>query len=582
MNHGPHNEDRLRLSLKQQNFGQYLKSRPSVDQSSGQKKSTDYSSHFPKPPTNPSDGESFLYFIYPARSTTSPQPPQTPGRAAANRLLSRLNQQSQMVSPGPLTRGRGDDESDSDEDEPETPVRIPRRRLLPPISLHSDSEEESSLPSRPSRARARVTTAQPSGQGNQSVPQPSPESSELDPWNGYSIDGNKYAWAGYSVLTANTKTADRQAFFGEHIEHCGYKCSLCPQIYGSGGSLTSSSWLFLNKVAGFDRCLAPDQPDTFCLLMWGHGLDLVTAINLVVAPHVIADLISHNSAGHIALRKLPRVNRFDQDCLILGHVGVQDELIDAIVLQRGEFLVVGSAPSTAAELEKTVGIGQQTRLVGSFCLPNTTVPSVFDNSDYTNVLQAIKEFLDLMIFLRGKIIGELFFFVILGIRFGRRARNRGVEYITLRKSIKGNERQSQINCLPFDLLDGIFGDREGAGFDLHTALHFEVRPLEAKVLAAMCLRFNEHVGVTELKDAAVPAVSGGPHLDVALAEPVFLEVRNNTRWGDAFNFLPANIRLGVTSYSDPAFEKRPKLGVMDNGKMLSPRMKDVPPAQQDV
>jgi hypothetical protein len=40
------------------------------------------------------------------------------------------------------------------------------------------------------------------------------------------------------------------------------------------------------------------------------------------------------------------------------------------------------------------------------------------------VLQTINEFLDLMIFSRGKIIGDLFFFVILGIRFGRRARRR--------------------------------------------------------------------------------------------------------------------------------------------------------------
>ncbi|KAJ6627089.1 hypothetical protein B0H10DRAFT_1941289 [Mycena sp. CBHHK59/15] len=50
---------------------------------------------------------------------------------------------------------------------------------------------------------------------------------------------DKYAWAENDVLKANTKSADCQAFFGEHIEHRGYKCSLCPQVCASGSSLTT-------------------------------------------------------------------------------------------------------------------------------------------------------------------------------------------------------------------------------------------------------------------------------------------------------------------------------------------------------
>ncbi|KAJ7448703.1 hypothetical protein FB451DRAFT_1532285 [Mycena latifolia] len=180
----------------------------------------------------------------PVRSTPSNPlqslPPQTPGRAAANRLLSELNQQSQMASPGPPVRNLSDIKSDSDEDLPAGRPRIPRPRLQPLTSLHSVLEDEPSPQSRQSRSRARDAAPAPrSGRGNQSGAQPASESDSADTWTGYQIDDAKYAWAEDNILKANTKSADCQAFFGEHIEHRGYKCRLCPQLYAAGSSLTT-------------------------------------------------------------------------------------------------------------------------------------------------------------------------------------------------------------------------------------------------------------------------------------------------------------------------------------------------------
>lgn len=166
----------------------------------------------------------FSFRLQPPRSTPSNPlqfaPPQTPGRAAANRLLSRLNQQSQVASPGPPVRDISDEGSDSDEDEPVGRPRLPRPRLQPLTSLSPSGEEESPPPSRPSRSRARGTTA----------PRSAPPASEgiQDPWRGYCIDDAQYAWAEDSVLKANTRSADCQAFFGEHTEHRGFMCKLCP------------------------------------------------------------------------------------------------------------------------------------------------------------------------------------------------------------------------------------------------------------------------------------------------------------------------------------------------------------------
>lgn len=46
-----------------------------------------------------------------------PIPPQTPGRVAANHLLTRLNTQTLMASPGPPLRNQSDDESEQDDED---------------------------------------------------------------------------------------------------------------------------------------------------------------------------------------------------------------------------------------------------------------------------------------------------------------------------------------------------------------------------------------------------------------------------------------------------------------------------------
>ncbi|KAJ7045011.1 hypothetical protein C8F04DRAFT_1174003 [Mycena alexandri] len=138
---------------------------------------------------------------------------QTPARAVANRLLSQLNQQTQMASPGPPLRNFSDG-SDSDLDQPAPQPRVPRLRMQPLNALHTESDDEAPLPNpRPSRARTRGT------------PQ-SPQTDESNPWSGYQIDQAQYAWAS-------------DAFFGLHIEHRGFKCKLCPQTYSTGSSLTT-------------------------------------------------------------------------------------------------------------------------------------------------------------------------------------------------------------------------------------------------------------------------------------------------------------------------------------------------------
>ncbi|KAJ6611361.1 hypothetical protein B0H10DRAFT_1953136 [Mycena sp. CBHHK59/15] len=107
----------------------------------------------------------------PVRSTTNSPlqfPPQTPGRNAANRLLTQLNHQTQMASPGPPVRNFSDDSSPSSSESDPLPVPQPRRvvraRIQPLTALHTDTEEESAADNRPSRSRVRPTRSrQPPG-----------------------------------------------------------------------------------------------------------------------------------------------------------------------------------------------------------------------------------------------------------------------------------------------------------------------------------------------------------------------------------------------------------------------------------
>ncbi|KAJ6631998.1 hypothetical protein B0H10DRAFT_1937729 [Mycena sp. CBHHK59/15] len=173
-----------------------------------------------------------IHSVQPARPTNA-LPQQTPGRAAANRLLSRLNQHSQMASPGPPVWNPSDDKSDSslEEDAPVARPWLAGPRLQPFTSLHSDSEEDSAPESRLSGSCGRWGTtahAQHSDAGTPSVPRAHSEGAEVEGWRRYNVDQDKYAWAGDVMLKENTKSADCQAFFREHIEHRGYKCSLCP------------------------------------------------------------------------------------------------------------------------------------------------------------------------------------------------------------------------------------------------------------------------------------------------------------------------------------------------------------------
>ncbi|KAJ7711314.1 hypothetical protein B0H16DRAFT_1745262 [Mycena metata] len=164
----------------------------------------------------------------PRTSITVP-PPQTPGRNAANRLLTQLNQQTQMASPGPRDRDFSDDSSHSSSDSnlppaPLQPRRVARSRMQPLTVLHTDTEEESPANNRPSRPHVRPPhSRQPSG----SQASAQGEGSQSDAWAGYQIDQAKYAWAEDATLRANPASADCQAFYGQHIEHYGYKCRLC-------------------------------------------------------------------------------------------------------------------------------------------------------------------------------------------------------------------------------------------------------------------------------------------------------------------------------------------------------------------
>ncbi|KAJ7465958.1 hypothetical protein FB451DRAFT_1486159 [Mycena latifolia] len=179
----------------------------------------------------------------PVRSTTNSPlqfPPQTPGRNAANRLLTQLNHQTQMASPGPPVRNFSDDSSPSSSESDPLPVPRPRRvvraRIQPLTALHTDTEEESAADNRPSRSQVRPTRSrQPPGSQASSQS----EGNQSDAWTGYQIDQAKYAWAEDATLKANNVSADCQAFYGQHIEHYGYKCRLCPQVYSSGSSLTT-------------------------------------------------------------------------------------------------------------------------------------------------------------------------------------------------------------------------------------------------------------------------------------------------------------------------------------------------------
>jgi hypothetical protein len=134
-----------------------------------------------------------------------------------------------------------DNESDLEEDDPLTPGEqtvqtVPRvQNLQIPcgpqhVNLNSDSDEEdSTAPRRLGRSHARGPTVQRLTRIDEPVsPQPSSQSSGLKVWRGYHIDQDNYAWAEDDVLQTNTKSADCQAFFGQHIEHCGFKCKLCP------------------------------------------------------------------------------------------------------------------------------------------------------------------------------------------------------------------------------------------------------------------------------------------------------------------------------------------------------------------
>ena len=110
--------------------------------------------------------------------------------------------------------------SDSD-DIPPPPSRPSRPRGRGTATQHLESDSDDGEPPfrPPSRAHGRGTTVHRLTRINEPVASPFSESSKLGPWIGYRIDQDKYAWAEDMVLTANTKSADCQAFYGEHTEH---------------------------------------------------------------------------------------------------------------------------------------------------------------------------------------------------------------------------------------------------------------------------------------------------------------------------------------------------------------------------
>ncbi|KAJ7483094.1 hypothetical protein B0H11DRAFT_1914831 [Mycena galericulata] len=159
--------------------------------------------------------------LQPTRAAPHNQPPfqpQTPGRVAANHLLSRLKTGTLMASPGPPLRNQSDDESEQDDEEsenlgitpdsspPPRPPQLNRRRGIPPVQPFPQINE-AIVPQQRGRSQAGSTN---------------------DKWNGYRVDQDGFAWAEDAVLEANSKSADCQAFYGEHIEHRGFKCKLCP------------------------------------------------------------------------------------------------------------------------------------------------------------------------------------------------------------------------------------------------------------------------------------------------------------------------------------------------------------------
>ncbi|KAJ7355242.1 hypothetical protein DFH08DRAFT_954742 [Mycena albidolilacea] len=122
-------------------------------------------------------------------------------------FFSHLNTQILMASPGPRLRDQGD--SESEDDDPEH------------INLEMETEPATSPPPRHPGPSRRNTHIQPFAQANKAaVPQQQGHSgSNLDRWNSYDVDDKNFAWASDTVLKANTRSADCQAFFGEHIEH---------------------------------------------------------------------------------------------------------------------------------------------------------------------------------------------------------------------------------------------------------------------------------------------------------------------------------------------------------------------------
>ncbi|KAJ7478513.1 hypothetical protein FB451DRAFT_1172845 [Mycena latifolia] len=166
-----------------------------------------------------------------APHTRPPFLPQTPGRVAAIHLRSCLNTQTLMASPGPPLRNQSDDESEQDDEESEN------------LGITLDSDEEASpLPRRSHFNRRRgIPPVQPFPQVNDAVVQQQQGRSQAgganDKWNGYRVDQDSFAWATDTVLEANSKSADCQAFYEEHIQ--GFKCKLCPQLYAAASSLTT-------------------------------------------------------------------------------------------------------------------------------------------------------------------------------------------------------------------------------------------------------------------------------------------------------------------------------------------------------
>ncbi|KAJ7436137.1 hypothetical protein B0H11DRAFT_1936957 [Mycena galericulata] len=170
--------------------------------------------------------------LQPTRAAPHNQPPfepQTPGRVAANHLLSRLNTGTLMASPGPPLRNQSDDESEPDDEEsdnlgitpdsspPPRPPQLNRRRGNPPVQPFP-LINEAIVPQQRGRSQAGSTN---------------------DKWNGYRVDQDGFAWAEDPVLEANSKSADCQAFYGEHIQHRGFKCKLCPK---QSHDSTESPW----------------------------------------------------------------------------------------------------------------------------------------------------------------------------------------------------------------------------------------------------------------------------------------------------------------------------------------------------